>query len=117
MATSTRASASSPANISPVGPPPAITTACFIMPMTVPHAPGIAAIPRLWHKLEVERVGSRARWLLVLSLLLVACSDGNGGAAGGGNVSGAWCGLQVTTATACVGDEPIYAESRRPARR
>src|SRR5262245_61228626 len=29
MATSTRANASSPANISPVGPPPAITTACF----------------------------------------------------------------------------------------
>src|SRR3954454_13889375 len=29
MATSTRANASSPANISPVGPPPAITTACL----------------------------------------------------------------------------------------
>ena len=32
MATSTPANASSPANISPVGPPPAITTACSVMP-------------------------------------------------------------------------------------
>ena len=31
MATSTRANANSPANIRPVGPPPAITTACFVM--------------------------------------------------------------------------------------
>src|SRR6188508_473981 len=31
MATSTRASASSAANISPVGPPPEITTACSVM--------------------------------------------------------------------------------------
>src|SRR5439155_21589859 len=31
MATSTRASASSPASISPVGPPPAITTACSVI--------------------------------------------------------------------------------------
>ena len=40
----------------------------------------------------------------------LACSDGNGGASGGGDVSGAWCGLQVTTAAACVGDEVVYAE-------
>ena len=31
MATSTPANASSPANISPVGPPPAITTACSVI--------------------------------------------------------------------------------------
>jgi hypothetical protein len=31
MATSTPAKASSPANISPVGPPPAIRTACFVL--------------------------------------------------------------------------------------
>src|SRR5256885_6201424 len=31
MATSTRANASSPASISPVGPPPAITTACPVI--------------------------------------------------------------------------------------
>lgn len=40
----------------------------------------------------------------------LACSDGNGGASAGGDVSGAWCGLQITTAAACVGDEVIYAE-------
>jgi hypothetical protein len=28
--------------------------------MTVQHDPGLAASPRLWHKLEVERDGSRA---------------------------------------------------------
>jgi len=31
MATSTPAKANSPANISPVGPPPAITTACSVI--------------------------------------------------------------------------------------
>ena len=49
-------------------------------------------------------------WLAVLLLAAgPACSDGNG-AGPRGDVSGAWCGLQVTTAEACVGDEPIYAE-------
>src|SRR6187402_630832 len=43
MATSTLANASSAANISPVGPPPAITTECFVMPLTVRHDPGLAA--------------------------------------------------------------------------
>src|SRR5262245_52828463 len=37
MATSTRANASSAANISPVGPPPTMTTSCSIM--AAPHAP------------------------------------------------------------------------------
>ena len=35
-ATSTPASASSPASISPVGPPPAITTACSVVPISPP---------------------------------------------------------------------------------
>src|SRR5713101_6956953 len=75
MATSTRESASSAANISPVGPPPAITTACVVMAMTVRHDPGLAASPRLRHKLEVEGDGSRAP-------LLVPCvpPPANGGA-------------------------------------
>ena len=60
MATSTFASASSAANISPVGPPPAITTACLVMVATVRHDPGLAASPRVWHKLEVEADGGRA---------------------------------------------------------
>src|ERR671927_317927 len=61
MATSTRASASSPASIIPVGPPPAITTAWFVivMPPTLRHDPGVVATPRLWHKLKVERDGRR----------------------------------------------------------
>jgi hypothetical protein len=81
------------------------------MPITLQRARGLAASRRLWHKLEVERVGSRGRWLFVLSLALVACSAGNGDPADGGDVSGAWCGLPVTTAAACVGNnEPIYAE-------
>src|SRR3954454_10756788 len=37
MATSTRANASSAASTSPVGPPPAITTACFVVAGTVRH--------------------------------------------------------------------------------
>ena len=64
MATSTRASASSAASISPVGPPPAITTACSSWPTTVRHDPGLAAIPRVWHKLVVERGGGRAALLV-----------------------------------------------------
>src|SRR5215471_8051562 len=74
MATSTRASASSPANISPVGPPPAITTAWFfiVMATTLPHDRGLAAIPRLWHKTEVERDGSRAPLLVVALAALAA---------------------------------------------
>src|SRR6266508_2069718 len=56
MATSTPANASSPANISPVGPPPATTTACsairhphyrafWFPPETLLHDPGLAASP------------------------------------------------------------------------
>ena len=36
MATSTPANANSPANISPVGPPPAITTACSVIRNPIP---------------------------------------------------------------------------------
>src|ERR1700730_13504813 len=61
MATSTRANASSAANISPVGPPPVITTACFVMAMTVPHDPGLAASRRVWHKLESGGEGGSRR--------------------------------------------------------
>jgi hypothetical protein len=49
------------------------------------------------------------RVALVLTACL-ACSDGNGGTQAGGDVSGAWCGLQVATAAECVGDEVVYAE-------
>jgi hypothetical protein len=41
----------------------------------------------------------------------LACSGGNGSASGSGDVNGAWCGLQVTTAADCVGnDDAIYTE-------
>src|SRR5258706_15595325 len=60
MATSTRANASSPASISPVGPPPAITTACVVMADGCAAWPGLAASPRVGHTLEVERDGRRA---------------------------------------------------------
>jgi hypothetical protein len=74
MATSTRANASSAANINPVGPPPAITTEWFVvMRVTVRHDRGLAASPRLWHTLAVERGGSRAapvaKWLRLAELL------------------------------------------------
>src|SRR5438876_3042118 len=41
MATSTPANANSPANISPVGPPPAITTACSVIATLRPAAPRV----------------------------------------------------------------------------
>src|SRR6059058_6145124 len=48
MTTSTPANASSPANISPVGPPPAITTACSVIaaPRRTPHRTGTATSRR-----------------------------------------------------------------------
>src|SRR5215472_7912068 len=72
MATSTPASASSPANINPVGPPPATTTACSVnklMPLlpiqkywlrpkspadraTLRHEQGLAASPRVRYILK-----------------------------------------------------------------
>ena len=74
MATSTRANANSPANISPVGPPPAITTACsaaysvigtsvdsdldqrgWPRPARLRGAPGLAASPLVGYKLVVGR--------------------------------------------------------------
>src|ERR1700732_2324973 len=67
MATSTPASASSPANIIPVGPPPAITTACsFIVPPFVGSCasadddaawPGPCRKPPVRNNLEVGRRG------------------------------------------------------------
>src|SRR6266550_87045 len=80
MATSTPANANSPANISPVGPPPAITTACSVIATLRPdtsttHAFRCSHFRRFWladgdyaarprafskppvrYKLEVERV-------------------------------------------------------------
>src|SRR5918992_4351061 len=83
IATSTPANANSPANISPVGPPPAITTACSVIATlrpytaTTTHAfrcphfrrfwlaagdyaarPGACRKPPGRYKLEVERSGS-----------------------------------------------------------
>jgi hypothetical protein len=47
---------------------------------------------------------------LVATFVLSGCSSGGGPPSSEGNVSGAWCGLQVGTAADCVGDEVIYAE-------
>src|SRR4051794_40640093 len=52
-----RAKASSAANMSPVGPAPAMTTAWFVMATTVRHDRGLAASPYPWHTLAVERGG------------------------------------------------------------
>src|ERR1700719_4351721 len=65
MATSTPAKANSPANISPVGPPPAITTACSVivppisvgnlLPATMmQHVRGLAASPVVRYILKWE---------------------------------------------------------------
>jgi hypothetical protein len=43
----------------------------------------------------------------------LACSGGDGGS----DVSGVWCGIQVTTAAECVGDEVIYAELAQSGKR
>src|SRR5687768_6638104 len=49
MATSTLANASSPASISPVGPPPAITTACSAIRHSFPGAgPGSVQVASAW---------------------------------------------------------------------
>src|SRR5215217_4608396 len=64
-ATSIPARASSPASIIPVGPPPAITTACSFIgiaalpfglrPGIVQHVGGLVSSPPTGYKLEVER--------------------------------------------------------------
>src|SRR6266498_3270140 len=100
MATSTRANASSAANISPVGPPPAITTACFVMAMTVRHDPGLAASPRVWHRLEVERDG------VALFFSFRACPPANDGAPKYGDNSAA------ARFGSCGAREPVGAVAR-----
>jgi hypothetical protein len=55
-------------------------------------------------------MGQLTAFAILPLAMCLACSDGSGGSAGGGDVTGAWCGLDVTTAAACVGNEPIYAE-------
>src|ERR1700677_2346891 len=68
MATSTLASASSPANIRPVGPPPAITTACSVImpsisvdsllqPTMMRYDQGLAASPLARDIIEVGGSG------------------------------------------------------------
>src|SRR5450759_3535440 len=68
IATSTPANASSPANVSPVGPPPAITTACSVIPHPhfrrfwsrleiLQHDPGLAASPLVRYTLRTARSG------------------------------------------------------------
>src|SRR5882672_2555284 len=77
MATSTRANASSPANISPVGPPPAITT-------MLRHHPALAATPSLLYKLEVAAAVQREllstapliAFIPLLALVAAGCLPG-----------------------------------------
>ena len=57
IATSTPANASSPASISPVGPAPAITTACPVIAAIMRHRPGLAASPPALDILELGRKG------------------------------------------------------------
>ena len=50
-------------------------------------------------------------WLAILPLVAWSGCGGGNGVAPGASVTGAWCGLQVTAAADCTGDnEPIYAE-------
>jgi hypothetical protein len=51
----------------------------------------------------------RARLSLVLLPLLLAACDAPT-ANPGGDVAGAWCGMDVAAAPSCLGDEVIYAE-------
>lgn len=52
----------------------------------------------------------RRPWLSLVAapLLLAAC--GGPAANPGGDVTGAWCGLEVADAPSCLGDEVVYAE-------
>src|ERR1700694_1034594 len=87
MRTSVPASVSSAASIIPVGPPPAITTACSdihhssfpnVCQETLHHTRGLAARPGRYH-FEVEGVGplewkrmiGRLAWLYALALVAV----------------------------------------------
>jgi hypothetical protein len=54
-------------------------------------------------------LGARCVTLTLVALLL-GCSNPPGSATSNGDVSGAWCGIDVATASACVGDSVVYAE-------
>lgn len=57
----------------------------------------------------VWSLGAR-RLTPTLFLALLGCSNAPGTSTSTGDVSGAWCGIDVATASACVGDEVVYAE-------
>src|SRR5688572_7882873 len=59
MATSTSANASSPASISPVGPPPAITTACSVIATLRPYTSTTTHAFRCPHVRKVLACGRR----------------------------------------------------------
>ena len=54
-------------------------------------------------------LGARRLTLTVVAVLL-GCSNSSGTSPGNGDVSGAWCGIDVATASACLGDSVVYAE-------
>jgi hypothetical protein len=65
--------------------------------------------------MKASRLNLPMKLLIALAILPAAacltCSGSNGGASGGSALTGAWCGLQVTTAADCVGNnDAIYAE-------
>jgi len=57
----------------------------------------------------VLSLGAR-RLTLTLVAVGLGCSNSPGASTGNGDVSGAWCGIDVATASACVGDSVVYAE-------
>ena len=65
------------------------------------------------HAMKATGLNLPMKFLIALAILPAAacltCSGGNGGASGA--LTGAWCGLQVTTAADCVGNnDAVYAE-------
>src|SRR5262245_52191500 len=95
MATSIPASASSPASISPVGPPPAITTACSVIaarasgdPGSAAHHKGAAPRPGRLRRLRPDRHGQLTDALdLAFELVAGAQRTDAGGRAGHDDVA------------------------------
>jgi hypothetical protein len=48
--------------------------------------------------------------MLTLAAVSLGCSSSPDVSSSAGDVTGAWCGIDVATASACVGDEVVYAE-------
>src|SRR3954447_8998295 len=72
MAASTPASASSPASMSPVGPPPAMTTACPLVAMATVIAPGaLGSVEGMTGAHDDWRAAAKRRFAVLLGVIVV----------------------------------------------